>query len=414
MLDVRADSSLDARNASEVRKAAPGSTVLHFALIFGATLPSYYFYGLSVSVDHLVVPLVTGLLAISALARGDRGYHHFLLALLFAALISFWLLIPSLSVRPVNFRGYAGFAFALVACGLLLDSLQGGVASFTQLQRVVRATLLVHLTAFALQYLAYGLTGTTLDFLYPITGEEQRTIGGMYTFGEAFRAAGFFNEPGTYCIHIAGLVLMLAALSTVTGRLPRLAVAAAGLSMIVSLSAFGIAAGIVVFAVLAAGSIRSLKGALSALALLVSAGIFMIYIHEILLDYLSTRFFSVALDASLGARLNVIDYVFGRDMIEMMLGDGFVIPDLGEETPISDASVAVDVFRTFGIIGIMGVVCVIYLLMRGSLVLIPLLAVVLASKLAISHPFIWLALVTSIGSCLTAHRIRSSRTPKYR
>jgi hypothetical protein len=79
------------------------------------------------------------------------------------------------------------------------------------LENLVQFYLVVHVAFFFLQFITYYATGYAIDYLAPVTGEEQRMFGGTFTFSivdRFMRAAGLFNEPGTYAIFIAPFVAL--------------------------------------------------------------------------------------------------------------------------------------------------------------------------------------------------------------
>jgi hypothetical protein len=77
------------------------------------------------------------------------------------------------------------------------------------LVKVVTYTLKIHVLFFLIQYLAFYLFGTYIDFIEPITGETQRNIGGEFDGLTSIRPSGLFGEPAAYALAIAGFNFIL-------------------------------------------------------------------------------------------------------------------------------------------------------------------------------------------------------------
>ncbi|MBI4706720.1 MAG: hypothetical protein HY761_02165 [Candidatus Omnitrophica bacterium] len=176
-------------------------------LFFGISLQSFYFYNVGLPVVSIIsLFLMFGLLLF--FKDGFTLRNDISIKIAFAyAFILFWSVLGFIFFgNDLDFKRFTSFFIiifgALVAAKLLRK---------TNLESLVRFYLIAHVFFFFLQFIPFYVTGYRVDYLKPITGEEQRVIGGMFTFlnMERFmRAAGLFNEPGTYANFLAPFIAL--------------------------------------------------------------------------------------------------------------------------------------------------------------------------------------------------------------
>lgn len=178
-------------------------------LFIGVSLQAYYFYNLHIPLISIVSLLMMGVvLLVTSLRKGIRFPKDATLGIALGyMLIFFWALVGMLfyGESPETKRLMA-FPF-LILCVLVAIQLY----FHCPLESLVRLYLLVHITFFYLQFSTYYLTGYPIDFLAPVTGEEQRMFGGTFTFPVIdifMRPVGLFNEPGTYAAYVAPFVAL--------------------------------------------------------------------------------------------------------------------------------------------------------------------------------------------------------------
>ena len=78
---------------------------------------------------------------------------------------------------------------------------------FKKIEQIVSFVLIIHLAFFYTQYLLYTFFNIKLDYLYVLTGEQQRMgAAKLKEFFNLIRATGLFSEPGSYSVYIYILV----------------------------------------------------------------------------------------------------------------------------------------------------------------------------------------------------------------
>jgi hypothetical protein len=215
-------------------------------LFVGVSLQTYYFYGVGLPVIAIVCLFAMGVLLFATEGDGIRFPASQATAVALGYLVVlFWSLVGLLFYgdvpNPKRFISFPVVIFAaLVAVSLLRRF---------SLQDLVRFYLAVHVAFFYLQFVAFYTTGYTIDYLAPVTGEEQRVFGGAFPLPiieSFFRATGLFNEPGTYATFVAPFVALFErwyAVSAINKRLFWISL----LSLFASFSVFGIVFGVLIF-----------------------------------------------------------------------------------------------------------------------------------------------------------------------
>jgi hypothetical protein len=353
-------------------------------ILGGATLSSYYVYVLGLSVD---LPLCVFGVFLLLLARPRVFLENRALgaALVVGLLLALWVVVPSQLGLQMNAKAFGG-----TVAGVFLWVLVRYVAVQVDDQRaaiftVVRVVAIVHLVAFSIQFLAYYLGGVQIEFLSAFTGRDIRLETGSFSEerGRLFRATGLFNEPGTYSVHMLGLLWVL--LSQRDYRMSVLAGLVAA-SIVLTFSAFGILA---VGAILVALIFRSVVQAeiRRAAIVAVAAVLCVAPLAVTLYDYLAGRFLAEEPDVSYATRLEVLSYIASRDWLQLAVGDGFAEFPLDPTIAVNDASAAAWLVLTLGALGVAIAVALIW---RQEAWMARLFAaILLASKLSPTHPFLF-------------------------
>lgn len=175
--------------------------------VFLVSLNSYYFYELGAAVPPLLAALVSWvwLLALLAINRGvlyravyDSRYFVFVSfsMIFFSVLVGLLKYADVVNLRALVFY-ILGLGVGVFVC-YLIRSERSALAT------AMRWTLIVHLLAFFLQVFLFYLGIAEIDYLEPVTGESQRSLGGQYYIGSfrLFRGVGLFNEPGTFAAFV--------------------------------------------------------------------------------------------------------------------------------------------------------------------------------------------------------------------
>ena len=179
-------------------------------LFVGVSLQSYYFYGIGLPLISIASLLImSGTLFIVSLEKGIRFPKNASTGVALGyILILFWSMIGLLYYGD-NPDAKRFVAFLVIIFGALVAVT---LIRRIPLENLVRFYLLFHVSFFFVQFIAYYAAGYKIDFLAPVTGEEQRMFVYLLAFPIAdqfMRAAGLFNEPGTYATFVAPFVALL-------------------------------------------------------------------------------------------------------------------------------------------------------------------------------------------------------------
>lgn len=169
--------------------------LINFIWFFLMTLDSFYFYQISMPLFSVTSSLLALILLIFNKINFSSNYKTPLLILVYILFIS---LITSI------FNSHLFYIQRLPFVILLIPVIIYSVYMFNEkkilMLSILKYTLIIHILFFSIQLLYFYGTGLFIDYIYPITGESQRALGGSYTLGgvKLIRATGLFNEPGTY------------------------------------------------------------------------------------------------------------------------------------------------------------------------------------------------------------------------
>jgi hypothetical protein len=266
--------------------------ILCMIIIFTATLQSIYFYHIKLA----PFPLISFFLLIIS----NQEFNKRVLILI---LIFYFILI----VNALFGIAYAGSSYYYNS---LLGIAIGPVyfASFYEkfksktvyLEKGIYSSLLIHIIFFYIQFSAFYLFGTKINFLQMLTGEEAR-IEGVGVLADFMRCSGLCNEPASYSLFVNLLAFYLINIR----RKINWMIALALLSTLLSFSVSGIlfaALNVVYFNLfIVKGYFRMF---LSMIVLAFFLSIFGYFYYDLLKLFLETRFVETQNDASLNTRFN--------------------------------------------------------------------------------------------------------------
>jgi hypothetical protein len=369
-----------------------GGRVVLAVSMFLISLQTYYFYELGLAPFPLVG---LGLLALYALTQFAKESFHlvtlswrifavFVVALVLSGMIASLAeelpLLPARLVTPI--------VALIAAVGVQVTVKRDPRGLMVALRFVVA----VHVAFFLLQFFVFLATGYMIDFLAPITGEEQRVWSGDYTapiMVDFARCSGLFNEPGTYANFVFPAYLAMRALMEERskdqswGWLDAVVIA----TVILSFSMYGVL--FVLIWVLVGLSLR-----FSWLKLLIGIGI-VFFAWVVAGEYVLERFAREDADAGgLGFRAEIAGRLYeSMSAARFLWGYGF-LSDLSSVFPdlvLNDIGL---IFYTFVVGGAIAVLLLLAGLACGAMLAIrerlSLVFVVLASKLSLTFPFFWI------------------------
>lgn len=182
------------------------STTLKW-LFIGISLQAYYFEQIRLALFSVLSLVLMAMILLPAIMSNDRVVRPA------AALVGVY--VVALACAAVGLVFYGEGADQKRLLGFLTVILSTVVAGHffkhVFVEDAVRTYLKFHISFFYLQFFLYYFAGITVDFLAPITGEEQRMFGGSFSFpliDRFMRAAGLFSEPGTYATFVAPFVAL--------------------------------------------------------------------------------------------------------------------------------------------------------------------------------------------------------------
>ena len=190
---------------------------------------------------------------------------------------------------------------------------------------LIKIYLTFHVSFFYIQFISFYLFKIHIDFLLPITGEEQRVFGGSFEIpylNSFMRACGLFNEPGTYVTFVAPFIVLFGRWSKCFNRYAKFLYILSLISLFISFSVFGIIFGLII---LFFASIFNKK------IILILGSLFSI---TIVVPYITYRFFlinsNINTDTGLGFREVFLSESFKfitSDFGAFLLGSGHLISD---------------------------------------------------------------------------------------
>lgn len=176
---------------------------------------------------------------------------------------------------------------------------------------VLKFIVLIHISAFYIQFMLVYTTGYYIDLLRPFTDEASR-----YTWqvtvpliGKTYRPTGFYNEPSTYSAFVICLILIRNIITRSIDKLDLFAI----FSLFASLSFASIAYGALFLLIINLRGSRALKY----LPLIL---ILIIFISPLVIDMLEART-SGDYDA-IGLRAGLLEVIFSQSITEILFGNG--------------------------------------------------------------------------------------------
>lgn len=216
------------------------SFILVFIWVFLMTLNSFYFHNIGMPVFSVVAAFLSILLIFVFKVR-IRSYMRLILYIIT------YILLSSLLTMLLNDQ------FAL-ATRIPLFFILVPVVIFSSflfkeekelMAKVLKVVVTIHLIFFFTQFIYFYGTGVFIDYILPITGVEQRSLGGSYEIDDSgtklIRAAGLFNEPGTYSTFIFLILSLIKNTEKKLGKKDRLSLIdiLTVISVLLSFSVFG-------------------------------------------------------------------------------------------------------------------------------------------------------------------------------
>jgi len=172
-----------------------------FFWFFLMTLNSFYFESLGMA----VFSIFSALLSVPLIGLYRIGFKHYmklpyiiLFVVFFISLIGIFPHSEYVLVSRIPY--FLLFIPVIFLSSYLLNEQK------EMLFKILKISLIIHLLFFFVQFTVFYGTGIFIDFIEPVTGVAQRSLGGNYEINSAgdklIRAAGLFNEPGTFATFI--------------------------------------------------------------------------------------------------------------------------------------------------------------------------------------------------------------------
>lgn len=356
--------------------------------LFLFSLGSFYFYGL-----ELYAFQVLGIaLALPLLRPHFFDFQNYRLHLL----VLFFCFAFFVGASSAALTGAQAFTFAKLSLPVFFFMWLGFAAIMFQGYAVdfyfaLRAVIWVHVGVFIFQFVWFLATGTFIDFLAPVTGEEQRAFGGDYEiaiFPVFFRATGLFNEPGTYSTWIVVMLLLLRATARRLGiaREGRLLEVLSIGTVLLSFSTFGI-----VFSVLYILMVTFDKKV--TVGKIVAVGLMSLPFAVLVIEYLVQRSALGSDSAGLGFRYQAMELYFsGLTPKSLLIGLGMFTDFFSKVDPelvYVDVGLWFVILSSVGVVGSMMLASYLLLSVPRQIVPVTLVAVVLLSKLPLTNPLVW-------------------------
>lgn len=362
-----------------------------FLILFFSTLQSYYLYELGLAPLPIVGVLLAWGLGVLYFLVGlpfPKKNNLLLSAMLLGLVIAFSSLVGMLGYETkFSSKAPIGFFLGIITLiSLLYAPLEG-----KSLPDVVKFVLVIHLAAWITQAVNYYVTGVYLDFLRPVTGEEQRFD--WPAIAPAIRPTGLFNEPATYSIYIGSLLGLVMRSEVDRGKffVPVLAL----ISMYGSFSSLGIILAFFLTFALAFFYVKKYGVSLSKFILICS----LLVILAFTIEPLSTGYSKVLMRLTnpLGETSGSTRLLYGSSefaeqtsLMKMLFGNG-----LGNHDVINNAGMSGTYLLYFlGLFGVLAFLVIISTLMHDVLYL-GVFAIILINASLVQHPFFWVWLSLS-------------------
>ena len=127
--------------------------------------------------------------------------------ILFYVSILFWSLLDLFVIQDLP--NIKRILFFLLSILFILAA--GFIVKTVGLKRLLTFHLMLHSLFFFVQFLSFYVFNKYIDFIEPFNGMPQSVFGGSFSFSfmpNFMRAAGLYNEPGTYSNFIAPLLMV--------------------------------------------------------------------------------------------------------------------------------------------------------------------------------------------------------------
>lgn len=346
------------------------------------TLNSYYFYNLGLPLFAVMGSFLALILIFFknvALTKNDNS------TLKFFIFIFIWSIASSVFNNAYLFEKRLLLVFTIlptiVYSAYLLKN--NGYRVF----RIIKFVIIVHLVFFYLQFASYYIFGYFIDYLYPITGESQRAMGGSYSLfsGKLIRATGLFNEPGTYSTYTFLLFLIYRYFKTkffVSNKLEKFDYLVL-LSVFLTFSVFGMIFNMIFITsfFLKENLTRKIKVLIISLPV-----VFVVFTNYILVRFTGSN-------NGLDFRGEIIDYYFDTILLNdfhTLFGYSIFI-DLNSFFNVSfswnDVGLGFNFLLSFGIVGCLFIL--LFILNKTSRKKYLFLLILFLSKLSITTIFLW-------------------------
>lgn len=246
--------------------------VVSFLILFLGSLRGFNIGGMRVFV--LMSLLI--LLVLTPILKFDRKYFNFIVSFYFLVFLNLCLSpIISSELKP-HLASYLGI-FSAPLYGFLFFSFFN--KKIEVLEKSLRLMLWVHLFFFYVQFFSFLIFHIKIDYLEFLTGEPQRTIGGIFTEETIIRTAGLSNEPASYGIFAVSSLVCLFSRDLKLDKLKIFTIA----SILLSFSASGIMFIATILIILFSKYLFSVKKALIyILVLLACAALYQFFIKDLI------------------------------------------------------------------------------------------------------------------------------------
>ncbi|MCT7592482.1 hypothetical protein N5U31_05815 [Aliarcobacter butzleri] len=224
--------------------------------------------------------------------------------------------------------------------------------------------------------------------MYWFNGEIQRTGTGTFEiFGiQLFRTTGLFVEPATFFVYFAPIVAIKWLIIDKKLNMENV------ILIIISLltfSSFGFIFWIIIFGFYSFYNLINFKIKFNffEIILIVLLCVVMYFVAQYFFMFFEEKLFGALNDPNSNSnRIGFIQYLLGRDVIDIIFGTGFSNDDLIYS--VNDSGVISNIFYRFGVIGLCFFIILGILLNNYKKQMIYF--VLLLTKLSITHPFFWL------------------------
>ncbi len=363
--------------------------------VFLVSLGSYYFYNIGLYVFQILgLLLVLPFFRINDLRCGGLKFH---------LLTVFFFYSFGSGALFALFSGSNGFAISKLVLPLffILWSAFCAVVFGNQKRNfhwALHKIIWIHVIVFIVQFVWFLISGDLIDFIEPITGEEQRALGGAYELAflpGVLRATGLYNEPGTYSTWMMILFLLFRKIGKdldLPNRYQFLEIFVIA-TVFLSFSTFGF-----VFASMyVVGMLCERKRNLISVLLVIGVLLPFVYFAY---DIVDQKLALGANDSGLGFRTQVLDLYFSNlSPLRLAFGlgmfsDFFMHADA--ELVFQDVGLWFVMVFSVGVVGIVPLVLFLVLGMPRNITSLSLVLILLLSKFALTYAIVWIVLFSFV------------------